>query len=192
MGFKARAPKAFRAQDIPSLLCRLKDASAEYWRTKLDEERVPDFGKPCSAPQLRKLEKRLGFALPPSYRAFFEHCDGFGPIFGDARILSTEEIMSAKVHERIRGMDETYFDDDNTLNPFRAWNAVPIVLGKENHYVVLDPRQVSALGEMPVVHFDYGEEERRFPSIVEFLVLQLELAERLVKKAKVKSPSTKR
>ncbi len=168
---------------LNKLIAELAEAKRELDRLTLDEENVPELGKPCSARQIATLEGILGKPLPPSYRSFLELHNGWKSFDGDAKLLAVEDHGSGWVKERVKGLG-FLFQEFESEDPFKE-GAIPVLLGKkERNFLVLDPRTVRPNGEMDFVSYDLTEEEDRYKSFTSFLQDALKLTRELVKDEK--------
>jgi SMI1 / KNR4 family (SUKH-1) len=148
---------------------------------RLDPQRgAPPWPPPgASASALAAAERRLGRALPPSYRELLGQCDGVPGFYQGAGLLSTRHLA--------RG---TYVDlcriviDVPTLVPFGVDPAGETIFA-------WDPSEARGDGEIGVVVWmnEIGERLRDFPSFLELVrdMLAAELADR-----RARSPSSRR
>jgi hypothetical protein len=163
---------------LDSLVRELQDAKREYDRLAFDEERSRTLGPPAGAVQLATLERRLGHALPPSYRAFLELHNGWDEFSGGSKLLAADDHGREWVSERIAYWDALFEDD--SVNPFKH-GCLPVLFGEdENHFVVIDPRTVRSDGEMDFIDYDYTVEFARYPTFTHFLAHDLDVTRELI------------
>lgn len=164
--------------DLEQLINELEEAKRKYAELAQDEDRPNKLGPPAGPAQLAALEKRLGRALPPSYRAFLELHNGWAEFSGNSKLLAVEDHGEAWVSERIAYWDQLFEDDD--VNPFKR-GCLPVLFGEdENHFLVLDPSTVRDDGEMDFIDFDYTEDFERYRTFTDFLREDLEITRRLI------------
>ena len=173
---------------LQKLIDDFADAFRERDRLLFDEEYPHEPGKPSSPKQLAMLEQILGKPLPPSYRAFLEHHNGWSDFAGGAKLLAVEDQRSEWVKKRILDFTTLFNEEKDVENPFKQ-GAIPILLGEdEKSFLVLDPRTVRPDGEMDFVQFDLTEEERRFKDFTSFLEHKLKLTQEIIDDEKHGTP----
>ena len=136
-----------------------------------EEEDEPDFlpvlRPPANAEEIADLETRLGFELPPSYRAFLELHNGMTNYQGTHLLLGTEDHQGAWVQEQ---MD--FYRDCDQVEPFEA-GAVPLIVAEADdgisNFWAFDPNGKNEDGELAVVDWDHGYEENRYTSFLKLL-----------------------
>jgi SMI1/KNR4 family protein SUKH-1 len=164
---------------LPDLIQNLLEAQVRYERLAFDEENDHPLGPPCTPQQIRSLEKRLGNALPPSYRAFMERHNGWTNFAADAKLLAVEDHSSDWVKDRLLDMQELFPDTDQE-DPFQQ-GAMLVLIGEDSDEVLyVDPRTMRPDGEMDFVALDIVQETQRFPDFISFLEYKLDLFKRLI------------
>jgi len=164
---------------LRALLKQLAEALRVYDMLAFDEEEEHELGEPCSAEQIKTLEKKLGKSLPPSYRTFLELHNGWSDFAGDAKLLAVEDHESEWVKERLEDLEELFneFDQDNPFNK----GAIPVLLGEDSQQCLfVEPHTVRENGEMDFVALDIIEEERRFEDFTSFLQYKLNLLNAMI------------
>lgn len=123
------------------------------------------------------IEARYGTALPPSYRAFLEECDGCSNLFRGAGLLSLAQLLDP-LHAVAA---DAALEDLNTPIPsfvapaqphWRDKNLICIGMDKDAQIVfVLDPGSRRSDGEMDVIAWIAGLGVRlpSFAHLLEFL-----------------------
>ena len=134
-------------------------------------EYQPELRPPATAAQIRALEDRLGFALPPSYKAFLEAHDGMTHFQGTHLLFGSEDHQSTWAKEQ-----ERFFRENDATGPFDA-GAVPVVMAEAEtgifNFWAFDPHSRGPDGELEVVDWDNGEELDRYPSFKAFIEAEL-------------------
>jgi hypothetical protein len=177
-GTVARREIAMPESALEELIRELEEAKRKYDRLLLNEERPNTLGPPAGAAQLAELEQRLGYPLPPSYRAFLELHNGWDNFAGGSKLLAVEDHGREWVRERIAFWDALIEDD--SVNPFWC-GCLPVLFGEdENHFLVMDPRTVREEGEMDFIDFDYAREFKRYATFTDFLREDLEIMRNLI------------
>jgi hypothetical protein len=149
---------------------RLSRAIAEAFAAKRDYYRVffnmdvdQALGVPAREQDLRRLESRLKWRLPPSYREFLLRHDGWRNFRGDAHLLS--------VAQRDEPGMQAHLAEFQSLAGDIAAGVIVIMAGEASGTLAyLDPKTRRPDGEMDVVVFAYADAElARHPDFVTFL-----------------------
>ncbi|KAB8183281.1 hypothetical protein FH608_049455 [Nonomuraea phyllanthi] len=126
---------------------------------------------PASAEQIAALERRLGRALPPSYRSFLQVTNGWRHT-----IPFVDELRGADDVGRLRDLDPfmaELYDDIDVFTEEAAVlrRSVLISLEADAGIIVLDPEDVNARGEWAVHElFSWsGEATERHESFYEWM-----------------------
>lgn len=164
--------------NMENLIQELLNAFNELDKLMFDEYVDHRLGSPCSIAQIADFEKSIGFLLPPSYHEFLILHNGWDKFDGGAKLLAIEDFQSDWVLKR-KNEIETYIFEEEDQTPFDQ-NMVPILLGEENNFLLLDPNTVKKNGEMDFIAYDFSEEEARFPDFYSFLKSHLESMTRLI------------
>jgi hypothetical protein len=125
---------------------------------ELDRSREPALGAASSEPAVSSLERQLKVKLPPSYRAFLKHADGWRN-YGWSRLhfLSADELRASKLRVGDKPRRDAFVICQDSL-------------AREAVYY-LDLKAPAVDGEHAVVrHKDY----RRYPSFLALLVAEFE------------------
>ena len=166
---------------IAALVTELFAARGEYHQLALDEPAPDVLGPPSSPRQLFELERMLGKHLPPSYRALMELHHGWESFDGDANILSNADRKADWFGPRVQELGGMFMEFTGE-NPLASWG-FPVILGPgaaSNQLTVLDTRQLAAGGEIELTRYDFTNEERRFPSWLEYLQAKLDVTRKLI------------
>lgn len=146
-----------------------------------DDGLVPN--PPADAESLSRAERRLGIALPPSYRAFLGRHDGWPRFFDGATLLGTRDLGKSSYAD----LAQAAFQAAETPMPESGppWARVGGYPGKMIPFGIdptgstlfaFDPSTIDARGEMSVVAW-INEIGLRADSFAEFLESILELCE---------------
>ncbi len=136
-------------------------------QTKLYPEFPPQPRPPATEVQITDLERKLGFALSPSYREFLKIHNGWEN-FGVFILFGTEDFFSDWTKSRIASFKEV-----DAGGPFEK-GAIPFSMSDEaSHFWAFDPKIRSSSGELDVVKWDHGQEEYRLHSLTEFFEKEL-------------------
>jgi len=168
------------AEEMKVLVGEMVAARKEKNRLQPDEEVDELLGPPATRQQLAELERLLGKALPPSYKAFMELHNGWDDFEGEFQILSVEDRQGAMVKARVVELGG-FFVEQELENPFATWGFLVALGVTGGRLAFLDPRTVRADGEMDLVAFEYTQEEHRFGSFAEFLRHDLNLQREIIK-----------
>ncbi|MEM9458375.1 MAG: SMI1/KNR4 family protein [Myxococcota bacterium] len=155
-------------QDMKKTVAELRDAMQEEHLREYDEDSPQELRPPATDEQIRKLAKRFGGRIPPSYEAFLRLHNGWMSFSGNAMLLPADEHDEPWVAERLAWFRKLLADDneDDILD-----DSVVVMLGPdEPDFVVIDLSERSDDGECEVVHFDLKDGElSRSDDFVEFL-----------------------
>ena len=163
--------------ELQVLIDELVAALLRYDVLRFDEVQQRELGPPANADELSRLSQVVGFALPPSWRAFLSLHNGWSNFRGAANILSTEECVAPWVKQRVRDWEELL---EGQANPFGDGRH-PVLLGvAESSFLVVDPATVRADGEMSFIMYDYLQEEHRFPDLTSYLRHHLMIMQALI------------
>lgn len=146
---------------------------------QLYPENKPHLNPPASEEQILSLEEKLGFLLPLSYRNFLKIHNGWKN-FGELNLFGTDDFFSQWTNEQ-----RDHYINVDAGTPFEL-GAIPIVMGEAefiNHFWALDPKSKHGDGEMDIVDWDYGHEEKRFSSFLSFLENQIALEKTRLQRA---------
>jgi hypothetical protein len=118
---------------------------------------------PAREQDLRHLESRLKWRLPPSYREFLLRLDGWRKFRGVAQLLS--------VAQRDEPGMQAHLAEFQSLAGDIAAGVIVIMAGEASGSLAyLDPKTRRPDGEMDVVEFSYAAgESARHPDFVAFL-----------------------
>ncbi len=142
----------------------------------LNEEMEPglqELGGPAAPDAIDALETAAGFALPPSYRAFLVHHDGWRGFWADLDLLSSSAADRAKYRANIAETLDAHCD----IDPKEKIPAEALYIAASRDapsLIYLDPRSRRPDGELDVVRYDRDGEQSRHGSLVEMLEEQLE------------------
>jgi len=129
---------------------------------------------------LKRAEKRLKYALPPSYRAFLALHDGWPRFFDGASLLGTANLGHRKYEDLARAAFEAAETPLPELGPPRrprARNLIPFGADLEGTTLfAFNPSVTQPDGEYEVIAW-VNELGMRHPSFAAFLDWILELAE---------------
>jgi hypothetical protein len=157
----------------------LREALQRYDRLRFDELQARELGPPATPAELDGLEKAIGFPLPPSWKVFLSLHNGWSDFIGTSKLLSTRDIGSAWVMQRICEWEDLLEDRPS---PF-AGGRQPVLLGPDaSSFLLVHPETRRNDGEMAFVMYDYLEEERRFQSLLEFLKHHLSVMSALIER----------
>ncbi len=135
------------------------------------------LGKPCSAADIKALEKHLGSALPASYRAYLAlHGKGdkqFGAPLGPAD--HRKKAIIAAIDWK-RSLFSEFGGDD----PFAA-GAIPFVLDGDSRNMVLFVPPMKR-GDMAVAEYDLTERTAKHASLAAYFEAHIALADEIVDK----------
>jgi SMI1 / KNR4 family (SUKH-1) len=162
--------KADVRTQLSKLIPKLYDAREEFYQVAFGQHARQQLGNPCTEQQVKALERKLRYTLPPSYRELLLLHDGWKGFQGDADLLSLAQRSDKGIVRRIQSLKEVMRDLEEPYNP----DNLLIVGGNDSTYVVyldLDTRRPD--GEMDVVEYGYEEGElARHPDMVAFLQSQ--------------------
>lgn len=164
----------------PALVARLRDVQTEVQRLApfRDIGLVPNPG--ASEAAIEAAEKRLGFALPPSYREFLRHHDGWPRFFDGATLLGTDALGARRYDDLCRAAFEAAETPVPDIGPplrRRLPRMIPFAADAEaTTLFAFDPNSRSESGECEVIAW-INEVGVRSTSFAEFLELLIELGE---------------
>ncbi|HEV8245381.1 MAG TPA: SMI1/KNR4 family protein [Polyangiaceae bacterium] len=166
--------------DQLAVLERIRGVHTEILRLApyRDMSLVPNPG--ASARKIRKAEERLGRKLPPSYREFLAHHDGWPRFFEGASLLGTTSLGKPSYDALARAACEAAETPVPDLGPpSRAHSLAIIPFGIDPQATTLFAFNLDVMdadGEYEVIAW-INELGMRRSSFVEFLELTLELSE---------------
>lgn len=164
----------------PELVTRLREVQTEVQRLApfRDIGLVPNPG--ASEEAIAAAEKRLGFSLPPSYREFLRHHDGWPRFFDGATLLGTEALGARRYDDLCRAAFEAAETPVPDVGPplrRRLPRMIPFAADAEaTTLFAFDPSSRSENGECEVIAW-INEVGVRSPSFTAFVELLIELAE---------------
>jgi hypothetical protein len=164
----------------PTLVTRLREVQTEVQRVApfRDIGLVPNPG--ASDEAIDRAEKRLGFALPPSYREFLTHHDGWPRFFDGATLLGTDALGSRRYDELCRAAFEAAETPVPDIGPplkRRPPRMIPFAADAEaTTLFAFDPNSRTETGECEVIAW-INEVGVRSATFSEFLELLIELSE---------------
>jgi hypothetical protein len=164
----------------PALVARLREVQTEVQRLApfRDIGLVPNPG--ASEEAIAAAEKRLGFALPPSYRDFLSHHDGWPRFFDGATLLGTEALGTHRYDELCRAAFEAAETPVPDIGPplrKRPPRMIPFAADSEaTTLFAFDPHSRSESGECAVIAW-INEVGVRSANFSEFVALLIELGE---------------
>ena len=164
----------------PELVTRLRDVQTEVQRLApfRDIGLVPNPG--ASEAAIEAAEKRLGFELPPSYRDFLRHHDGWPRFFDGATLLGTDALGAHRYDDLCRAAFEAAETPVPDIGPplrRRLPRMIPFAADSEAITLfAFDPNSRSESGECEVIAW-INEVGVRSGSFSEFLELLIELGE---------------
>ena len=172
--------------DLAELVGELDAAKRTLDLLMFDEDLVGTPANPCSPSELARVESILGATLPPSYRRFLELHNGWPDFAGEARILSSQDLETDWVRDRIKSLGFLFEESENP-DPFKS-GGMPVVLGvDEQSYLVMEPWSRRDDGEMELVAYNLTLIEHRFETFEQFLRHDLELTNRLIEEEELGS-----
>lgn len=152
--------------ELQVLIDELAAALRLYDILRFDEVQQRELGPPATEDELAQLSHVVGFALPPSWRAFLSLHNGWRDFRGAAKILSTADCTAPWVKQRVRDWEDLL---DGQVNPFGDGRQ-PVLLGmEESSFLVVDPTTAQSDGEMSFIMYDYLQEEHRFSDLTSYL-----------------------
>jgi hypothetical protein len=165
--------KADIRTQLSKLIPKLYDAREEFYQVAFGQHARQQLGNPCTEQQVKALERKLHYTLPPSYRALLLLHDGWKGFQGDADLLSLAQRSDQGIVRRIQSLQRVMREDEEQEQPYNPDNLL-IVGGNDSTYVVyLDVDARRPDGEMDVVEYGYEEGElARHPDMVAFLKSQ--------------------
>lgn len=167
--------------DWLKLVDRLRNINAEILRLApfRDLGLVPNPG--ASEEAIAAAEARIGFALPPSYREFLAHYDGFPRLFEGASLLGTANLGSRSYDDFARAAFSAAETPEPELGPPTRRRQFTKVLPfgvdlQSTTLFAFNRAACRADGEYEVIAWinEIGVRRDDFPSFLELLV---ELAE---------------
>jgi hypothetical protein len=164
----------------PTLVTRLREVQTEVQRLApfRDIGLVPNPG--ASADAIDAAEKRLGFALPPSYREFLRHHDGWPRFFDGASLLGTDALGAHRYDDLCRAAFEAAETPVPDIGPplrRRPPRMVPFAADAEAITLfAFDPNSRDEAGECQVIAW-INEVGVRSANFTDFLELLIELGE---------------
>jgi hypothetical protein len=133
---------------------------------------------PASSSALQAVERRLGFALPASYRAFLSAHDGWPGFFHGANLLSTAALARGTYMSvgRMAFAENTAELEDGPISVARAATGfVPFGIDAQAEMVFgWDPARPEPSGELRVIYWIHGVGDTA-PSFLAFLEFVLEM-----------------
>ena len=163
--------------ELRALIDELAAVLRRYDILRFDEVQSRELGQPATADELAYLSHLLGFALPPSWRAFLSIHNGWSNFRGTAKILATADYVAPWVRQRIKDWEDLL---EGRVNPFGDGRR-PVLLGtEESSFLVVDPATTRPDGEMSFIMYDYLHEEHRFPDLTSYLRHHLLIMQALV------------
>lgn len=157
---------------------------------QLDARRAPPPAPPPGAvlASVAMAERRIGMALPPSYRAFLAVHDGWPGFFHEASLLGARQLGRGpllRVARDVLDRCETPLPELTPVAPREARTAPLVPFGVDARAEVIlawDPASMRPDGEMGVVLWanEIGEQMETFPDLVAFVVevVEAEIAAR--------------
>ncbi len=139
-------------------------ANRDFDRVFFDRDSDQVLGPPAREAEIDRLESRLRWRLPPSYRAFLLRHDGWRKFRGDAHLLAMADRDAPGMQAH--------------LAEFRSLAAGDVVAGgfvvlageASGTFAYIDPATRRPGGEMDVIEYAYaGGELARHPDFVAFL-----------------------
>lgn len=153
-------------QAVAAAVARLAGTIARLAKVDPDEDMyVTKPGKPASAKAVAAYEKRLGRALPPSYRAFLLQHDGYRGLNIDGDFVSIAEASPGGACHR-------------HVMELKAWNGpgvdwdaiIPIANIEGQHdFVYLDPARVGPGEELGVVAWYHDDDPEEYVDLLAYL-----------------------
>jgi hypothetical protein len=163
-----------------TLVARLREVQSEVQRLApfRDIGLIPNPG--ASEEAIQAAEKRLGLPLPPSYRDFLSHHDGWPRFFDGATLLGTAAIGTQRYDDLCRAVFEAAETPVPDIGPplrERPPRMIPFAVDAEaTTLFAFDPHARSESGECPVIAW-INEVGVRSADFSEFLGLLVELSE---------------
>jgi hypothetical protein len=152
-------------REMPTALRELSDARTAFFEAVSLPLHPPP--PPASETEVIKLEAAIGRPLPPSYKAFLLHQDGWPELDSEVSILSVSAMISikgARENRILRNIAETV-----GVDAVKRW----LVFGlssRSNSSYLFDPTLQDLSGEWPVVEYDEDEGiEKRHENFTKFL-----------------------
>ncbi|MDG4888088.1 hypothetical protein CK222_16095 [Mesorhizobium sp. WSM3866] len=147
------------------LVAALLEAKRELDRLTLDEDMTDPPAEPATENDIARFEKKCGFPIEPSYRAFLLMHDGWTDFDGDAAILGTRGSREDWFEETLEMVWEV-FEDFGDENP--AEDAVAVVLGEDtNNYLFMWPP--ASGGQATFKEYEDGKLTREYRDFDEYL-----------------------
>lgn len=158
--------KMLNDREREHLVAELLEAKRELDRLTLDEDMTELPAPPASERDIAAFEKRCGFPLEPSYRAFLKQHDGWTDFDGDAAILGTKRDKEEWFEDALE-MVWDVFDEFGDENP--AEDGVAVVLGEDtNNYLFMWPPAEGGMTQ--IREYEDGKLQRSYASFDEYLV----------------------
>ena len=142
--------------------------------TPLDDQRL---GAPATEEQVSRLETRLGYKLPPTYRTFLLLHNGWEGFKGDQKLLSTEDHQKGPYAKTVRDLKRQAFEDGDAL--IVEGLVICIESGNTTSCVVIDTSETDRRGEMEVAVWEL-EEVGRYKDFLEFLKATAKILEKSI------------
>jgi hypothetical protein len=167
--------------DLVELVETLRNAQTEILRLApfRDIGLVPNPGASTGA--ISAAEERLGVALPPSYKAFLRHFDGWPRCFEGASLLGTaclgNRVYTEFAHAAFAAAETPEPELGPPTRPRRYAHVIPFGVDLQSTTLfAFNPSVVSSHGEYEVIAWinELGMRRESFPSFLELLI---ELAE---------------
>lgn len=141
---------------------------------------------PASPASIAAVERRYGFALPASYRAFLAAHDGWPGFFHGASLLGTGALARGTYLGvgRMAFAENTADLEDGPISVARAAASfVPFGLDAQAHMVFgWDPARIEPTGELRVLYWIHGvgDTAPSFDAFLDFVaeMLEAEVADR--------------
>ena len=146
-----------------------------------DTNLVPN--EPATADRVEQAERRVGQALPPSYREFLMRHDGWSRFFSGATLLGTRQLGKSSYADLAQAVFQSAETPVPTIGPpssrVSGYPERLIPFGIDSDGTTLfafDPALADADGEMPVIAWIH-EIGLRSSNFTSFLETVLELCE---------------
>jgi hypothetical protein len=150
------------------LVARLLESKRQLDMLMLDEDMTELPSPPATGKEIARFEKKCGFPLEPSYRAFLLLHNGWADFDGDAAILGTKGSDEDWFEETLEMVWEV-FEDFGEENP--AEDAVPIVLGEDtNNYLFMWPPEKGSKGAASFREYENGKLTREYVTFDDYLM----------------------